>query len=399
MGFTVVRMRPQRTTLIGILALVVFGIALLAWFGPGLLVVFGMTPKPSTAPVREEPAVPVRLWRPVRETVAIVDTYAGMIEPLRRYDLGFEVAGRISRFGTNAEGQPLDEGDRVTKGTLLAALDDVKLRAQLDEAQAELERAQDRVNRNRALRERNAISDEEFRDGMTELALRSARVTLAEEALDDALLVAPADGVLSLRAVNRGESVSSEQTVFELLEVSEVVLAVGVPESRVLRLKEGMPATVELLGRSAQGRPPESLKGRIRRIGPSADESSGMFRVEVLLDNRAGRLRPGLVGRAHIVLDEIDAFRLRSDTAVLDEDRLYLYSVDDESIAQRHLLNGGIHQDGYLIIPELPKGAKNVVVRGQRRLTPGVRVEVVEEGPLELDEPGIELGIRTDSQA
>lgn len=346
--------------------------------GIGLLVVLYTNPPPAPDADLERTLIPVSVMVPQVETLEIVDEYAGMIEPLRRYNLSFNVSGHIHSLGKNEQGVALDVGDRVEQDQIMGQLVQSRLLVQFRAAGADLERAQDQVQRTGELHKTRAVSDQEYQDALRDLALFEARVDLVRKGIEETYLIAPTPGVISRRFVNPGETVAPNEVVFELLNVSEVLLVLGVPEGRILRLKEGMKVQVSLWRNYEAPQITQALEGVIRRIAPSADQDSGLFRVEVLLPNSERLIRPGLVARARIVIETTQGFRFQPSVIILDQGEVFLFSVDENQRARRHRLNQVVFQDEHVILRKLPEGVDTVVVQGQRRLAPGVKVEMVD---------------------
>lgn len=312
--------------------------------------------------------------------VEITDVFAGMVQPFERYTLGFEIGGQIAEIGQNAQGEPLDVGDLVEKGALVARLDQRLLQAQLKDSKARLEQAQADMRRADELRERNdrTITEQAYQDWVTKLRLAEAAVEMAETRLDDAQLVAPVTGRVSLRKVNVGETVNPQQAIFEIVEVDKVLLVLGVPETRISDVKLGQKVHVEILGRDRFGQPFAGYEGTIYEVSPTADTRTGYFPVEVLVPNVDERLSPGKVARGRVVVDTIDGFALPSTSAVLRDGKTMLFYVDQNDQAQPWELTRWVEQGPEVVVPAdaLPESCRRVVVRGQHRLTAGRDVEV-----------------------
>jgi len=368
------------------------------------------------------PKTPVSVMEVRRESIEITDTYSGMIRPFERYTLGFEIAGRVLRLGANAEGQPLDDGDRVAANQVLAELDSRSHIAQLKEAnallasakaqlsgargrlsevKAQLEQAQSNMHRADELRQRGirAITETEYQEHVTALAVARAQseqadaqleqteaqleqaVAQAETAqknLQDTRLVAPVGGVISKRLVNAGETVGAHQTIVEIIQVDEVLLVVGVPEAYVGHVRVDQPVYVELLARDRFRRKRSRTEGRVFRVAEAADQTTGLFEIEILLRNDGRQWRPGLIALAHIVIDRVDGFRVPVSCAVFRDEETFLFNVDGQGKARRVELRDWIEQDGELVVGGLAPDQRTIVKRGQHRLVDGCDVEFVQ---------------------
>lgn len=338
---------------------------------------------------RPIPKVPVSVVEAAPEPVEIMLRYAGMIRPLERYSLAFEIGGRVEALALNPQGNPLNIGDRVEAGQVVAQLDSRLLRARLKRAKAVLEKAQADLARTEDLRSRSpgTVTEAQYIDHVTMLVEAEAEVESAEKSLDDAILRSPVSGVVSQRLIKVGESVNMHQPVLEVLEVDELVLVAGVPESRIQEINVGQKAHIELLARDLYGRPRPPIDGYVYRVAEAADQQTGLFEVEVRLPNDDGSLKPGLIARANIVVREIVGFRLPASAAVFRDHELFLFTVGPDGRAHRYTLHTALEQGSELILTELPESYRTVVVRGQHRLVEGREVEILE---LDGDEPSMD---------
>jgi membrane fusion protein (multidrug efflux system) len=364
-------------------------------------------------PVAELPPSPVLVVPVRRENIEITDRYSGLLEPLERYRLSFEISGRIEKLGVNADGQPLDDGDRIRQGQALAVLDQRGLLARLEEVQALAAQAKKEFDRAERLRRENerSITEAEYIQRETELKVTQAKLKLALKAVDDATLTSKVDGVISRRMANIGESVGPQQLVFEVVQTDFVLLVVGVPESRITavvdRLSEAnrqrlrpdsdqLPldertfiARVTLAGKDPLGVPRKPMIGAVRRVAQTADQTSGLFSVEILLQNADQRLRPGQIAIADLIVGQIDAYRIPITSAQFTDNRAFVFFVDGGNtpvlppqegasyLAVRHeLVPGNYFEQGTsLIVIDFP--ADNIVLRGQHRLVSDRPVKVL----------------------
>ena len=418
------RLRPGKLLgrLLGVLIVGGFVVLILVTLGAGVL--GDREGRPEEKPDEVLPPSPVSVKEVHLESIEITYRRAGTIRPLRRFSLGFEIAGRVAELGSSAEGETLDEGDRVLPGHLLARLDDQVLsaqaqeaRARLSEAKARQEQASSDLGRADRVRQRGSkiITDDQYQDYVTKLAVADAQVAVAEAQLKSALknldntrLKAPepelealggpvrpagqapeTQMVLSRRTINVGESVNPQQVVMELLRVDHVLLVVGVPEANVGNIAVGQPAHVELLARDRFQRERPRLEGKVYRVAEAADDTTSLFEVEILLPNPDGVLKPGLIAVARIVVDVLQGFKVPLTSVVFRGKQMLLFTVGADEKARSFRLEHWIEQEGYLVLTHLPPEHHRVVVRGQHRLVEGrpVRREKVPDGsPVAPDE-------------
>jgi len=378
--------------------------------------------EPSVAPPEAaRTRVEVQLVRP-EQRIALYDTYTGMIRPFERVVMEFEVAGRVTSLGkSNAldrdDDRMLDVGDTVTEGQLLAQLDRRALAARLAEAKSRLTPAQSDYERAVELRKINpeAISERDFQRRSGELEAATAAVALAEKQLADATLTAPFDGVISKRHVYPGELVNAHEAAFEVVQVDRVLLMLGVPESDIpeieARFQEAISKTydqygvdVEIVGRDRFGRRWPSREGTVYRVAETADQTTGLFDVEVLIENEDGLLKPGVVAVGHLQTTHVAGLRVPADSVIFRKGDAYMYVVNEEPIPVRALcfevgqrqstvarrldLSRWVLQGPEVVVPGAEADFDAVVVRGHRRLVDNQPIEIVGRKQPDAGTPG-----------
>ena len=368
--------------------------------------------KQAEIPIRALPPVsapksPVAITPVQVQTCEILSTYAGKIQPWETYRVGFPIAGRVVALGTNDGGRPLDDGDRVHSGQVLATMDDRVYRAQKSEAAAQIEQVTSDLQRAQRVRQtnRSAVSDSELQKFVTDLALARAKHEIALKNLDDATLRSPVDATISKRRVKSGESVGSNQIAFELVENKDVLLVVDVPETRIRELEQRkrdialaandtiFRAYVHLEGRDRFGNAWPSLQGEVYRIPQVADARTGLFAVEIQLSNAERLLRPGMVATADIVTASILGYKIPEAAVIFRQRNAFLFTVDREpseiemlywKLGQTNLyrarhvdLKQWIDQGEFIIMPHTETQLQSVITRGQFRLADQQVVRIV----------------------
>lgn len=262
-------------------------------------------------------AVPVKVLSAADVTVARVSTVResvplnATLSALSTSELAAQGEGRVQAVAVR-------EGERVRRGQLLARVDAQLLaeavreqEAQLANEQARLELARVKLEKQRELYRQGFISalaiaelesDYKVREGS--LAAQAAQLARARRALTDSEIRSPIDGVLFRRSVNPGDSVSRNQKLFAVADLSVLEAVAAVPARRVSAIAPGQKAWLSVEG----GAP---VWGQVVRVNPVANEGSRSFNVYVRIDNRDGRLKAGQFAKGAVVLAE------RSDRVAL----------------------------------------------------------------------------------
>jgi len=281
--------------------------------GPLLAVVTGMMGLSFAAgcgakgeAARDKIVTPVRV-RSVEERGQLAGArYSGTVEPGTRVDLAFKVGGYVRELAQVKSGggtRKVQEGDFVTKGTILAVVRESDYEQQVgaanasvSEAVAAQKQAQLDFDRAQKLAASASISKAELDTQGARLDTAGARVQgarsrirEAEIQLSDCTLRAPMDGVILKRPIEVGSLVSPGSLGFIVADTRVVKVVFGAPDRLIEKLRPGAS-----LGVSFEAVPGD-FKGSITRIAPSADPKSRVFDVEVSIPNPEERLKVGMI--------------------------------------------------------------------------------------------------------
>jgi RND family efflux transporter MFP subunit len=210
----------------------------------------------------------------------------------------------------------VDEGSRVSNGTLLARIDDRTIRDQylsarsaMTSAQSAAEVAQRNLERNERLASAGAIADRDLETSRTQnvaaqsqLADAKARLTLQEKQLADAQIRAPFAGIISNRKVNGGDVVQPGGEMFTVVDPTSMRLEAAVPASQLNSIRIGSPVLF-----SVSGYPDRSFTGKITRVNPVADPTTGQVRVVVSVPNSGNSLVGGLFAEGRVASERRNA--------------------------------------------------------------------------------------------
>lgn len=258
-----------------------------------------------TAP--EPILVPVRTSQVQVIDTGVGNTYSANIQPYQQVDLAFQSGGYLVSIrqvrDANGHIRNIDPGDYVTKGTVLATVQQdtyqeklVQAKAQLAKSQADAERAKLSFTRISALYQVGAATQPDYDDTRaqsesTQAAVDAAKAQIAEAqiALGYCQLKAPFDSWVLKRNVDVGTLVNAATNGFSLADTHKVKAVFGVPDTAIGRVKLGSPQTVttEAL--------PGSFSGHVTSISAAADPKSRVYSVEVNIDNPKNLLKSGMI--------------------------------------------------------------------------------------------------------
>ena len=257
---------------------------------------------------------------PTQNTTAVVQrgeliiaiNSTGVIEPVQTVELKSKASGEIINF-------PLDEGDPVKKGQIIAKLDPVDVQNEYDQAEADLEvakvalsQADKQADRQKQLYGDGLISELDYENSL--LAKEQANSTLiktqttldnAKERLQDTQIESPIDGIILQKNVEEGQiiasgisAVSGGTAIASVADMSEVLVRASVDEVDIGQVKAGQKATV-----IAESYPDREFQGVVARVHPQAkvDQNVTTFDVTIDVDNSDGLLMAGMNASVEII--------------------------------------------------------------------------------------------------
>lgn len=352
------------------------------------------------------------------EPISAEIRFSATVRERHRFELSFKVPGTVASLMKIKESggrtRDVHEGDVVESSAErpLARLDDSDYRRRVEMARARLAQAKARqraaeaavtsarttFGRIKSLRQTDSVAQQVFDDTLArrdaaeadldaaQREVRTATVAL-EQAEDDcrncALMVPIARATVSKKYIEANERVPAGQPVFEIMDLTQVRVAFGVPDTMLDQFQIGQ--SVTLTADSFQGK---RFQGRVSKVLPAADMRTRTFEVETTIDDPQG-LKPGMV--VTIIVGRQERVVLVPMTAVVRGEGgqgYAVFTVVDEGgrtvARRRRVAFDGVDDNRMRLVEggasEVRAGDR-IVVSGAFRLTEGQEVRVL--GPPE----------------
>lgn len=312
---------------------------------------------------------------PVGQTVETARVERG--ELIARYSATANLqAERDARLVSEVAGTVLqilvEEGDVVRKGQILARIDADRSRLQLREAEADLQRRRNDVERGEKLLARKLIAATTHDQVESDYAVRRAEVDLARVAVGKSEIRAPFDGIVTHRLIKQGQLLAAQAPAFEMADFSDLRAELRVPERDAVSLAAGQSVAF-----SVDALANREFSAKIERIAPIVDRASGTINVIVRVENREHLLRPGLFARMSIDFLHLNDALLVPKTAVLgNRNSAISYVVENGKVRRAALRLGQENGSRVQVLEGLEPGAE-VVVTGHAALSEGASVDVL----------------------
>ncbi len=204
------------------------------------------------------------------------------------------------------------------------------------------------------------------------LKLAEVQFTQAQEALDNAVVTVPVDGIVSQVNVSIGNMVSTVQAAMSLTNTNNLYISLGVAENLVNRLTTGNPVKVTVPSVSAG-----SVEGKIEYISPSADSKTQLYPVKIVLENPEGLIKPGMFVKVELTTEEKpDVMAIKSEAIVLKNEKTIVYVVQDNKAVAKEVITGLDTGAEIEILQGLEQGNR-VIIKGQTLVDEGCKVKII----------------------
>ena len=363
--------------------------------------------------------VPVRLQLPHHVQQPVSVAVSGSVEANITALTAFQVGGRVSHVY-------VEEGQRVTKGQILADLDSTDYRnafnaatgeadaaaavnakanaglrhQELEQTRIDFERTQDEYQRLKYLYDHQSLPANDFhkieaaylasqqRYDMAQSGTRvedklaasaqhvaaTAQMAEARKRLADCQLRAPISGYIGMRQIDVGVTVAPGVPVISVVDLDPVKVRAGIPEAEVGKVREGSRAEVSIPSLDGQ-----RFDGRVEAIAAASDPASRTYVSKIVVPNPKHQLRAGMVSEAHLIGDaQLNAITVPGSAIVRDArgvTQVYLLTPGQNRAYGRRVEIGSMI-DSEVEIRSGLTGNEQVVVDGQNYLRDGSLVKI-----------------------
>lgn len=276
-----------------------------------------------------------------------------------------EVRGKVTTLSVR-------EGQRVSKGDVIAHLDPRDYENSLRSTKASLAAAKASLKRLTELQRERLSTRSQLDAAVAQVENYQAAMDTAALNLERCAITAPMNGIINQRHIESGQYLNVADPVVEILQIDRVKIIVGIPESDVeaVRRLDSFEVTIDALN----GR---KLTAKKHFLSRTADSQARVYPLELALDNRKHEILPDMFARVEIVKEEvIDSLSVPLYAIISRNDSHLVYVIED-GVAHTREIGLGIQQGWRIQAKSGLNPGEHVIVVGQRSVNDGTAVKVV----------------------
>ncbi len=291
--------------------------------------------------------------------------FVGTVESARTDVLNAPASGTLVSL-------PVREGEKVSKGQLVASIRSESLESAYRLTRASLDQAEDALKRVKMVRETGTISEADYVKVETQVQQARASEAAAKAALERCQIKAPFDGVVEKVWPAKDVEITLAEPLLRVVDLNRLEAHFSLPESDFGKYEAGQSVSVEV---PALGK---TMSGTLAVKGITASALSRSYSCTVSLKNTAEGLMPGMVCKVLLGgATGAEAIVLPTSTVLTDMDGRYVWTVLDGIVYKRYITVAGYSKDGILVSDGLVEGDR-VIVEGRRKVSSGMKVRTVE---------------------
>ncbi|CDX30049.1 multidrug efflux system, subunit A [Mesorhizobium sp. SOD10] len=339
----------------------------------------------TAASAQPAPKVPVTVATVRKADFPLYLYGLGTVTPLNSVSISSRVAGVVDKV-------PVEQGQMVKQGDLLAEIDPRPYQAALDQAKAKeaedeatLRNAQVVLKRLSTLLQKTFETQQDVDNQQAVVNSTAATIEgdkaaieAAQLNLDYTRITSPLTGKTSFRTIDPGNIVQADQSagLFTIVQLQPIYVSLTQPQDEVATINKVFaagPVAIDTLGADMKT---VLASGRLEAVQNQVDQASGTISLKATFANQDNALWPGLSVNTRIRIGTMAGAIVVPDEAVQHgPDGLFAYVVGDDGKVHRQTVKTGPSDGGETVVTDGLSQGQRVVVSGQYRVVDGASVD------------------------
>ena len=307
----------------------------------------------------------VKIKEVVSESFSEIYKVVGIVKAFQSAKISSEEGGLITY-------QPFDKGSRIYKGQVVVKLKMDQDFASLEQAETQFELAKSNFERMEKLYRDNVTTEQDYTNAKFQLELAEKSLNILETRISKSYVESPISGIVDAKYMSKGEVCGPGTPILNVVDVSRVKISAGIPESYIGEVTKGSNVKITF-----DVYPGEEFSGTINYVSPTLSPVNRTFEIELVLNNKDGRLKPEMSANIEITKSvNEDAIVLPQDIIIYYGNEKYVYVVENDLVIKKVIVTGGRNNNDVLISSGLGKGDK-LIIEGYQSVNDGDKVQII----------------------
>lgn len=289
----------------------------------------------------------------------------GVAKAINQADISTDEGGKIKEFVK-------DKGSYVNKDDVILILDNDVLKANLDAALAQYERAQSNFTRQEKVYKENVISEITYLNAKYDRDAAKANYDLIKARYDRTFIKAPFAGIVDKKYAEVGETILPGVPVVSVVNMYKIKIEAGVPENYVNRVQMG--DSVKVVFKDLQN---AEYKAVLSYVGNTITTNNRTFPIEITINNSDRKIKPELSAQVYIQEEKYDAAILIPEETVTKTDLGHTVFIEEDGIAKMRIVEIISRSNNKIAVSSGLKEGENLIYVGFQNLVDGTKVKVV----------------------
>jgi len=313
-----------------------------------------------------EPSVYVKTTKLHHQQFTDNISVLGVAKALYQANLSSDEGGKVKEFIK-------DKGSFVNKGDVILIIDNDVLKANLDAAFAQYERAESTYVRQEQVYKEKVTSEITYLNSKFERDAAKANYELIKARYNRTFIKAPFSGKVDMKYVEVGEMVLPGVPIVSLVSSYKIKIEAGVPENYVNAVKPGN--SVEVIFKDLDN---AKYTSKISYVGQTITTNNRTFPVEVLIDNARGNIKPELSAKLLIEKGHYDTVFVVPAETVTETDLGPALFVEKDGTAEMRIVGIVSRSENEIALKSGVSEGENLIIVGFQNLINGEKVSVIE---------------------
>lgn len=314
----------------------------------------------------EEPSVYVKT-KPLKFVSFVDNIYVlGTAKAFKHAKLSSNEGGKIRKFIK-------DKGSYVNKGDVILVIDNDVLKASLDAAKAQYERAESTFVKQEIVYKQQVTSELTYLNSKFERDAAKANYELIKARYDRTFIKAPFAGIVDQKFAEIGETVLPGFPIVSLVSMNKIKIVAGVPENYVNMVKKG--SNVEVIFKDLND---ATFTSKVTYVGNTISTNNRTFPIEIILNNKDEKIKPELSAQIFIEKAKYENIFVIPEETLTETDLGPAVFIAKDGIAEMRIVEIISRSRNEIAIKNGLNNGEHLIVVGFQKLIQGEKITVIE---------------------